>query len=228
MSQARFFGWIFTLVMLLGATAGAALGDDTPRLRESDRFSVDVAVANVGIDQFDINREAIGLNPRWCWERNRRWCWWLDLWWIPRDWRDPWRGQLEVFDRPVPIEDLKVGPGLMVAPAIEYTFRAEERLRPALYAGLGVERDGGRTTEIAGVGSFETSAVTSPVAIYGLALTYDLTPRTAFRFTLGGSTAFMDDMTIRTPSGKVTLEGSNLHSGIVSVGLNFALGGGRS
>lgn len=227
MSRARFAGWFFTLVMLLGFTAGAAWGDN-PRLRENDRFSVDVAVANVGIDQFDINREAFGLNPRWCRQRARpRWCIWLDLWWIPREWPDPWPGPVEGFEQRVLIEDLRVGPGLMVAPALEYTFRAEERLRPGLYAGFGVQRDGGQTTDIAGVGSFETEAVTSPVAIYGLALTYDLTPRTAFRFTLGGSTAFMDDMTLRTPNGKVTMEGSNLHSGIVSVGLNFALGGER-
>ncbi|HEX4953748.1 MAG TPA: hypothetical protein VF017_10185 [Thermoanaerobaculia bacterium] len=190
-------------------------------LRESGGFSLDVAVANVGIDQFDQNRLGVGVIPRWCWFQGR-WCWWLDIWWIDGPWRDPWKRRILFEDLLIPLGELEVGPGFMVAPALEYTWNSEGRLRPSVYAGFGLQRDEGQTTTVPGAGRFETSNVTSPVAIFGLGLTYDLSARTALRLTVGGSRLFTDDLEVRDPNGQVTtFEGGDMTSGIVSVGLNF-------
>ncbi len=227
LKRAEVAAWLLALGLFTAAgSASAQEAAETGALREAPRFSVDLALANVGIDEFDINRLGVGFIPRWCPNRSWRWCWWIDIWWIPRPWPDPWQGVLPLREGPVLVRDLEVGPGLMVAPAIEYTFRAEERVRPSLYLGFGLQRDEGRTTDIAGVGGLSTSTTTSPVAIYGAGLTYDLSSRTSLRFTAGASTAFMDEMDIRGPGGqKFTVEGEELHSGIISVGLNVGLGG---
>ncbi len=214
-----------SLILLgLAVIASSAQAQSAEGLRELQGFSLEVAVAIVGIDEFEINQEAVGLIPRWCWDRNQRreWCWWIDVWWINGPWPDPWRGLLVVDDIPVPVGDLDVGPGLMIAPAIEYRFQPENRLSPSLYLGLGAQWDDGATTEIAGVGRFTTSSTTSPVAIFGGALTYDLNARTSLRVAAGGSVVFMGDMDIQGPNGaSFNVSGGDILSGIVSVGLEF-------
>ncbi len=218
---------LVTSLLTLGLAAPVAAQEGgNVALREGAGFSLDVAVANVGIDQFDQNQLGIGVIPRWCWLQ-RRWCWWMDLWWIDGPWRDPWRRRILFEEQTIPLGELEVGPGFMAAPAIEYTFSPESRFRPSVYVGFGVQRDEGQTTTVPGAGRFETSTVTSPVAIFGLGLTYDLTPRAALRFTVGGSRLFTDDLEVRDPNGQTTtFEGGDMTSGIVSVGVNFGFGGG--
>ncbi|MCP3956946.1 MAG: hypothetical protein GY719_03750 [bacterium] len=214
-----------TSLILLGLTliASSASAQSAEALRDRDGFSLEIAAAVVGIDEFEVNQEAIGLIPRWCWDRNNRreWCWWIDIWWINGPWPDPWRGFLLVDDIPVPVGDLDVGPGWMIAPAIEYRFQPENRLSPSLYLGVGAQYDEGATTEIAGIGQFTTTSTTSPVAIFGGALTYDLSDRTSLRVAAGGSLVFMGDMDIRGPGANFNVDGGETLSGIVSVGLEF-------
>ena len=195
-----------------------------PALREKEGFSLEVATGIVGIDQFEETQAALAINPRWCRGRNQPWCWWIDIWWIDGPWPDPWGGDLVIDDTRVPVSDLDVGPALMIAPAIEYRFQPENRLTPSLYFGLGLQWEDGNTTNISGVGKFSTDSTTSPVAIFGGALTYDLTSTTALRFAAGGSLVFMGDMDIDGPGGtNFDVDGDEVLNGIVSVGLEFAL-----
>lgn len=207
------------------ALATSAVSAQTTALREQQGFSVEFAVGVVGIDEFDSTELAVAVNPRWCRDRNDRriWCWWIDIWWINGPWPDPWRGLLRVDDLDIPVGDLDVGPALMIAPALEYQFRADDRLSPSLYFGVGAQRDEGATTVIPGVGAFKTESVTSPVAIFGGALTYDLTDRTALRIAAGGSMVFMDDMDITGPNGELfNAQGGDTLSGVISVGLDVS------
>ena len=182
-------------------------------------FSLELSVANVGIDQFDVNREAIGLRPRWC--PFRRGCLFIDICWIPRPWPDPW------VNRPlgIPGELLEVGPGLQVAPAFEFHFSPESRLRPALYLGAGVSRIEGQTLDLGERGRFRTEADTSPLVMYGGSLAYDLTPKTTFRFQAGASTTFIDELKVSGPNGQAaTADGRDITSPIVGVSLSYSFG----
>lgn len=115
----------------------------------------------------------------------------------------------------------------MAAPVLEYSFASDNRLRPSLFAGFGVQRDSGATTDVRGVGRFTLPSNSNPVALYGGALTYDLNQRSSLRVALGGSTAFVDSMTIEGPEGtRFELEGEDVSSAILSMGLTVGFGSG--
>lgn len=211
--------WMALVTLGLLATATPATAAEA--LREDTGFSIEFATGVVGIDGLDETQAAVAVIPRWCRDVWRNWCIWIDIWWIDGPWPDPWRGVLLVNDVPVPVSSLDVGPGLMLAPAFEYRFQPQARLTPSLYFGAGVQFDEGATTNVAGVGDFRTESTTSPVAIFGGALTYDLNQRSALRFGLGGSVLFMGDMDITAPDGSIfNVDGDDNFSSVLSVGVD--------
>jgi hypothetical protein len=208
------------LAWLIGAGSAAAQeGSEVPR--PAAGFSLELSGAAVGIDGFDQTRAAIGLRPRWC-TPNRPWCVWVDFCRIFPPWRDPWPGRLR---RDVPISDLDVGPGWLLAPALEYTFQSEARVRPAVYLGAGIERVEGRTTDLGERGSYRIDTMDNPVVTYGFNLAYDLSPRTTLRFQVGATTAFVDDMEIRGSDGRrFPVEGGSVTNGVVGLSLSYSFG----
>jgi hypothetical protein len=184
-------------------------------------FALELSVADIGIDQFEVQRVAIGVRPRWC--PNPPWCWFIDFCWIPDPWPDPW--PLIVFPG-IRGDRLEVGPGLLVAPAVEYHFQPESRVRPALYLGAGVNYSGGQTVDLGAQGRLTTESDTSPAVIYGASLAYDLTPRTTFRFQAGASTAFNGELKVRDSNGRTaTADGGSVTSPILGVSLSYNFGG---
>lgn len=73
--------WV-SLCISLGIWSAVAVSPaKAETLRDWDGFSLDIGVATVARDGFDVVRPGFGINPRWCW-RGGVLCWWVDIWWI--------------------------------------------------------------------------------------------------------------------------------------------------
>ncbi|MCH9646602.1 MAG: hypothetical protein K0U98_00105 [Deltaproteobacteria bacterium] len=227
-----------TLIPLF-LTLAMSLATDPILAQTSDQedsqagFSLELSVANIGIDGFDTNRLGIGLRPRWCPDiLGSRICVWLDICRIPRPWRDPWAGPIG----PIPpigprasLNDLEVGPGWLIAPAVEFQLRRQGKFRPAIYLGAGIQQVDGRTTDLGARGRFTTESSTSPTVMYGFNFAQAISPRTTLRFQLGAFTTFQEDLEItatsRDSSQRITADGHSVTSGIVGIGLAYRFGG---
>ncbi len=200
----------------------------SPEIPARGGFSLELSLADVGIDRFEDHRLAIGVRPRWC-PRNRwngRVCFWVDVCRILRPWPDPWPGLVAPG---VPLSDLETGPGWMFASNVELELAPEARLRPAVYAGVGFGLTEGNTTDLGARGRYTIGASWSPLLSYGFMLATDLSPRTTLRLQLGATTEFMDDMTVTgVLQGQPvvsTAQGGSVTNGIVGVSFAVRFGG---
>ena len=209
---------------------GGVVGSET----DTNRFGLDVSVGVAGIDGFDTSRFALTVTARFelrLFARTR-----LDLTlpvvWIPDDYPDPWDDpcppDLEPFcpfgDLFVGLEAeaLAVGPSIAVMPSLEWTFREDCCLRPSIFFGVGVWRDGGRATAVPGRGAFTTDDETAPLLTFGAALSRPVTARTSLRLEARAITTFYDEMPVTGPDGSAAeLDGGEVTTVILSVGLGL-------
>jgi hypothetical protein len=206
-------------------------------------FSLDLSAGLVDVDAFDSHREAFSLTPRWKVASFER----LDVVVPIRLLRITHAYHPDPNVRPhVPnlcsicpaccaspcidcppmmlgFDALEVGPTWVLTPSVELVYRPGARLRPGFFVGGGVWREGGRSTDVEGLGTFRTSHTTRPVATYGLNLTNNVSDRLSLRLEAGAFTAFGGTTKVTTPTGqKVSFEREDVTSGLVSLGLGFS------
>jgi len=205
-------------------------------------FSLAVGVGSVGIDDFDDNRLALNLTPRFKLRAAARSAvnLTLPILWLPNS---------HLGGREIPFNELQdlcaalgldcpenskleVGPSIAVAANVEWIFRTNCCVRPSVSLGAGFWYDRGHTTQIpdAGFGNvgdlagggIEIEDEIAPIVSFAAAISRPLTTRTALRLEVRAVTAFYDDLTVEVVGIPAALGGGSVTSGFLTVGVEFS------
>lgn len=156
--------------------------------------------------------------------------------WVPGSYRPPWPTPPCPPGVPPPchfsppfseveLDDLEVGPSLVLAPSLDFTFRGPRRFRPSAFFGIGFIHERGGTTAVGDLGEFRVADSTSPILTYGAGLSYSISDKISFRIEARAITTFTDTVSVFTPTGPETsssvtvFEGGNTTSPLLSFGI---------